>query len=168
MISQERVKELLDYVEGGLYWKVSTSNRVKVGERAGTLEKTGYRRIKVDGKYYREHQLVFLYHEGWIPKLIDHRDGERGNNMFENLREACFSTNAMNSTIRKNNSSGVKGVYWHKAAKKWCVEVKAFGKRVHRSWHSCLELSELVAIEARKTYHGEFFKNQAFKVGGKK
>lgn len=37
--------------------------------------------------------------------------------------------NVMNKGAQKNNTSGFKGVYWHKGQGRWAAEIKAGGKR---------------------------------------
>ena len=64
--------------------------------------------------------------------------------------------NAYNTKIRTNNTSGVKGVSWHKKDKKWRVRVCVDGVNNFIGNFDDLELAELVAIEARDKYHGKF------------
>jgi len=66
--------------------------------------------------------LIFLYHHGYLPKFVDHIDGNKKNNRIENLREATKSQNAMNQKVSTRNTSGIKGVMWHKRDKKWFVQ----------------------------------------------
>lgn len=58
MITQDRLKELLDYSEttGDFTWKESRG-RVSKGTKAGTLDKDGYIIIRVDRHNYRAHRL---------------------------------------------------------------------------------------------------------------
>ena len=77
MITQERLKELFDYQDGQLTWKVKKA-RANKGDIAGcNAEASGimYRQTKIDGKQYRVHCLVFLLHHGYLPKQVDHIDG---------------------------------------------------------------------------------------------
>jgi hypothetical protein len=63
MITQEKLHEVFEYRDNGnLVWKVRLSWRVQVGTIAGTVENNGYIRVTINGKPYRMHQLVFLYH----------------------------------------------------------------------------------------------------------
>jgi hypothetical protein len=54
---------------------------------------------------------------------------------------------------------GVKGVNWNKSNKQWRVRVQVNKKRIHIGDFKDLELAELVAIEARNKYHGNFAKH---------
>lgn len=55
-----------------------------------------------------------------FPKnYIDHINGNGLDNRKQNLRSCTFSQNIWNQKIRKNNTSGFKGVSWDKYNKKW-------------------------------------------------
>ena len=126
-ICQNRVKELFDYKEdGNLIWiKISRYNRVQEGSIAGTpLGRGGYKRVSVDGKNYLLHRLVFLWHYGYMPENeVDHIDKDSTNNRIENLREVSRSCNIRNSNERVDNTSGIKGVTWHKRLNRWGVRI---------------------------------------------
>lgn len=89
------------------------------GRVAGTPNGKGYRSIGYKNKLYLQHKLVWAYYYGYILDMIDHIDQNKANNCIENLRVATKSLNEANTGIRKNNTSGYKGVAYHKAAKKW-------------------------------------------------
>jgi hypothetical protein len=59
---------------------------------------------------------------------IDHIDGNRLNNQRSNLRFATSSQNKANRGPRKDNTSGYKGVSWHKQRNKWTARIKANDK----------------------------------------
>ena len=155
-ITQELVKELFDYRDGQLYWKKTTSKRSIAGNLAGYLSKRGYWRVSIDYKHYYTHRIIFLMFHGHLPKLLDHIDSNPLNNKIENLRAATSAENVRNSKLRKNNTSGVKGVSWSKLHKKWRVEVMVDGKTHRLGLFKDLELAQLVAQEARNKYHKDF------------
>jgi hypothetical protein len=113
-LTQESLKELLDYTpETGIFtWKIARCNAIKVGSRAGCLDTSGYRRLNLNGKLWLEHQLVFLYMEGTIPKEIDHINNVKSDNRYTNLRQCNRAQNQHNKGKQKRNTSGVKGVCW--------------------------------------------------------
>jgi len=92
-ISQAYLKEIFDYKDGSLIRKIKTSNRVNVGDIAGSNSGNGYLRACVLGEYFYIHRLVFMWHFGYFPNEIDHIDGNKHNNTIENLREATHSQN---------------------------------------------------------------------------
>ena len=128
MITQKLIRHIFDYRDGNLYWNVPRSG-VKFGSLAGSLREDGYRDIRVDGRAYRAHRLIFLYHHGYLPKMLDHIDRDTSNNDINNLRETTQSQNGMNRKKSKSyngkpTSSIYKGVYWSKRAGKWQVAIQ--------------------------------------------
>lgn len=84
----------------------------------GSLDKDGYLIIKVKGKQFKAHRIVWLLCKGDFPKLvIDHIDRNRLNNKIENLREVTPKENFQNRTIRPNKDTGVVGIYKDKKTK---------------------------------------------------
>jgi len=156
MITQQLVKDLFQYRDGNLYWNVARQ-KIKIGQKAGNVNPTtGYELIGISGKLYRTHRLVFLMFNGFLPKEIDHIDGNKLNNCIENLRETTHSDNCKNIGYRKNNTSGVLNVSWHKPYSKWTVRMRINKKPVNLGYFEDLELAALVAVEARDKYHKQF------------
>lgn len=158
ILSQALVRHLFDYKDGALYWKNPPSpSPVKVGARAGTFSATtGYRQVSIHCRLVMEHRVIFLWHTGTLPAQVDHIDRDRCNNRIENLRAATVNENRYNSSSKRNNKSGVRNVWWDNSRKKWRVAVRKDGQIVFSARFDDLELAELVAIEARSKYHGEF------------
>lgn len=129
-LTQERVKELFDYREDGvLVWVSSNSNRASAGNIAGSLFHSGYVSVQVDGKRHYVHRLVWLFHNGYTPEhQIDHIDRDKSNNRIENLREVSQSCNNRNQGNPSTNTSGVKGVSWCNAKKRWTAKIEVGGR----------------------------------------
>jgi hypothetical protein len=162
-VTREEVMEAFEYRDGQLVWKDyegsgKSWNRRRRGSVAGHPSGHGYIKLRLKGRGYYVHQLVFLMYHGYIPKVIDHIDGDTQNNRVENLRAADKSKNGMNRSKPRNNTSGVKGVTWHKAAKKWMASVVLEGKSIYLGLYTELEDAAHAAQEARKNYHGDFAK----------
>jgi hypothetical protein len=161
MITQEYLKQLFDYKDGQLYWKLQKAKRTKIGSIAGAINSDvhgqNYRIVEIDSKSYKIHRLIFMYHYGYLPSRIDHIDGNRLNNCIENLREATASENAFNSKFRKSNTSGYKNVF--KDKNKWRVQLCIDGKNLSFGSFEDLELAGLVAEEARNKYCGQFVRH---------
>ncbi|MBK8106016.1 MAG: HNH endonuclease [Betaproteobacteria bacterium] len=61
----------------------------------------GYRQVRVNGKQYREHHLVWLLHNGRMPSgELDHINCVRDDNRIENLRECTREQNTQNRRFR--------------------------------------------------------------------
>jgi hypothetical protein len=156
-ISQNELLEFFDLKNGVLYWKVSKPHsKYKAGDIAGRKVKDGYMQVCVNRIRILNHQVVFKMFYGYVPKIIDHIDGNIQNNSVQNLRPATTSQNQYNSKISIRNKSGVKGVSWYKKTNKWQVRVSVNGKQTNFGFFDDLELADLVAQEARTKYHGQY------------
>ncbi len=129
-----------EYKEGALYYKNKISHKSKIGEKAGHLL-NGYLITQIQKTTYRVHQLIFLYHHGYIPKIIDHIDRNPLNNNIENLREVTKSENGFNRGKNKNNTSKYKCVTYMKDKKKWKAYIKINGKQKHLGYFMAPELA---------------------------
>ena len=129
---RELVLSLLEYVPdtGTFTWKHRMSSSALGGSQAGNILKTGYVHIKIRGKNYYAHRLVFLMERGYTPKYVDHINGDKGDNRQCNLRESSNSQNGANSFLRNNNTSGYKGVTFDKINKKWKASIGVKGKNI--------------------------------------
>jgi len=88
--------------------------------------------------------------------IIDHKNGNVLDNRRSNLRFATSAENSQNRQLAKNNSSGIKGVSWHKQHNKWQVEIVVNKKRIHLGYYENLEDARDAIREARIELHGEF------------
>lgn len=120
----EYVREWLHYEEdtGFLFWKKSSNHGTrKVGRRAGRSVCNGYFVIKLMGKSFRVHRIIFLIKEGRFPYIIDHINRDRGDNRWSNLREVNNRENCFNRTLSKRNKTGITGIYFLKPEEVYTV-----------------------------------------------
>lgn len=133
-LTQKYLKTVLDYdPETGCFIRlVTTAKNVKIGDIAGCLSPIGYRMIGIDGRLYYAHRLTFLYMTGRFPKdHIDHINQKKNDNRWVNLRECTPSQNQANVGLPRNNTSGFKGVCWHKGSNKWMARIIIKRKSLH-------------------------------------
>lgn len=127
--TQDEVKKVFFYRRGALYkWR---SPKVKAARLVKAPGK-GYKDVYAFGTSFREHRLIWILHYGDIPPEceIDHINGNRADNRIENLRLATRAQNQANAKLRKDNTSGYKGVSFHKKHGKWSANISVNGKVV--------------------------------------
>ena len=150
-VSQERVLELFRYEDGKLFRR-SDNQPVKIYVTKGHR----YVRIKFDNREFKLHRIIFLYHKGYLPDIIDHINGDRYDNRIENLREANTYQNRQNSRIYSTSKSGVKNVYWQANCKKWRVTMHINGKKHYFGMYTDIEEAKQVATSMRDKYFKDF------------
>lgn len=132
-VTAERVREVFDYnpETGELTYRRTRGGTRSKGDAAGWICRRslrrggGYRVTSFNGREYGVHQLVWLWWHGRAARgHIDHINLDRADNRIENLRECSPSENMANRRKQANNSSGLKGVSYHKAAGKWRATIK--------------------------------------------
>ena len=160
-ITQKRLKELLHYdtATGIFTWIVNRAkNKIKAGDVAGSVADNGYVRITVDRQEYCAHTLAFIYMTGEVPEIPDHKNTNKLDNSWENLREATWSQNQANKSKMKNNKSGLKGVIFEASRKKWRADIKDAPNKRQRmiGRYNCPAAASFAyQIEADKAF-GEF------------
>jgi hypothetical protein len=86
----------------------------------------------------------------------DHQNRNKLDNRRGNLRSATDSQNQHNQGTRRNNTSGYKGVCWHKRDKKWQARICVNGKYIYLGYYDDSKEAALAYNEAALKYHGEF------------
>lgn len=137
-----------DLVTGNMFWKpripsmfkaerisleraCSSWNKRLAGKEAATyLDDGGYKQIRIAGKTMLAHRVAWLLATGdWPSEQIDHINGIRSDNRFENLRCVSNSENHKNRKKPMTNTTGVVGVYWFKEKNKWHAQINVGGKK---------------------------------------
>lgn len=161
--SYEELHRLFYYDDGKLFYKgscpdsIGRNRKYTSGKRAGALHPLGYRKVSFGSSRYMEHRIIWIMHHKDSPaKYIDHINNKRDDNRIENLRVADRCENNSNAVIRKDNTTGIKGVYWNKRDNKYTVSLSVNGNRNTYGNYSDIELAGLVASELRDKYHGPY------------
>jgi len=151
MLDLDKLRQRVHYdKETGIFKSLVKTNRWEVGQVLGSKTEDGYLSIMVEGRNYLLHRLAFLLVEGKFPKeLVDHINCVRDDIRWLNLRHACHTLNARNTLMAKNNSSGVKGVSWHKRAGKWQAFVSVNSKPVYLGLFESIEDAEAARSAAK-------------------
>ena len=152
--TKDDLRSLFNYKDGQLYWKQTKGRRI-ANTIAGTRSHH-YWQICIDYVIYRTHRLVWIYHHGYSPDVIDHINGDTFDNRIENLRECSKSQNQHNRKIDSKNLSGVKGVGWCKRKNKWRARIIVDGKEHHIGFFDDLQDAKKVMNSKRTELHGIF------------
>ena len=88
-------------------------------DEAGSMDFTGYSRVRINNQRYFAHRIIWKYVYGDDPKVIDHINGCTSDNRIENLRDVDSVGNARNRKTNVNNTSGVPGVSFEKNTGQW-------------------------------------------------
>ena len=120
------------------------------------VHERGYKRYYVVGSMKLrkgKHKLISLHRFLTEPQkdlVVDHIDRDPMNNTRVNLRVVYPFQNAQNLGVNKKNNSGVRGVRWHKQAKKWAATVRVKGYPRYEEFFYTKEEAVKAVIEARK------------------
>ena len=161
----EEVKKRLSYdpYSGVIVWKWCDEmprwwNMKHAGYGAGRVDSHGYITIEMGGETYKAHRIAWVIKTGsWPSKEIDHKNGNRSDNRWENLREANRLENSINRAIlSSNNKSGITGVHWENDRKKWRAQIQYSGKKINLGRFADREDAIKARREAEEKYFGEF------------
>ena len=156
-IKLERIREVLRYcpLTGNFYHAVPR-RRITVGSIAGTLCKGGYIVISIDGVREYAHRLAWFVTYGEWPHIIDHINGDRADNRIANLRNGKQWQNMGNSQIRRDNTSGYKGVSYFKRDGTWMAQIRCQGRYKFLGYYSTPEEAHEAYCRAAESLFGDF------------
>lgn len=89
-------------------------------------------------------------------EYIDHVNMDVTDNRRENLRLATWSDNNCNKVLQSNNTTGFKGVSYHKGAKKYLAALWKDGVRYYGGLHETKEAAGRAYDGLARALHGEF------------
>jgi len=112
------------------HWKMW--NKQHAGKEAFTgIGAAGYYHGSILNIDLSAHRVAWLLHyKEWPFGTVDHRDGDRTNNIITNLRDVSLAVNLKNQKMKSSNTSGVNGVGWDKQTNKWRARVKVSSKLI--------------------------------------
>lgn len=142
--------------------EAGTFTRRETGEECTSGHGAGYRTVSVAGRLYLAHRIAWLYVKGvWPDGQLDHRDRDRANNRFKNLRPATNQQNCWNMGPQRNNTTGVRGVHRESRTGKYCATMRIEGKTRYLGRFETLEAAAQAYRAAEKEHRGHFLEQAA-------
>lgn len=158
MLTAERFRELLSYdVDTGIFTWIGRSSKYanpsRLGKRAGSVDAYGYRRVRIDGRIYLEHRIVWMLSHGCWPKgEIDHINGDKQDNRLANIRDVTRSVNQQNIRVaRSTNRCGLLGVSAHLS--RWRAQINDHGKMKCLGVFATPEQAHDAYVKAKREAH---------------
>lgn len=127
----------------GPYWR--RWNKMYAGKTAGGPTPDGYIFLKIFGVSFAAHRVIWKMVTGRWPKCVDHWNGVRHDNRWENLRSGSRQMNQRNQGMHKSNTSGRTGVSWNRFTDKWVAQIGMCGRSHYLGSYDNFE----DAVEAR-------------------
>lgn len=140
--------------------KLSWKNNLYKVKKKEIISKNAYGYIEVsfNSKPCAVHRLIYLYMTGFYPEHdIDHIDGDRTNNKWENLRSVERKENLKNLGLRFDNTTGFTGVSFRKDISKYETYINLDGVKVRIGNFVNLEDAVRARLKAEEKY--KFHKN---------
>lgn len=157
-LTPEEIRAMFGYdpETGRLSWRIRRSPCMQIGATAGSPKPDGYLVVKIAGKYWSAHRLVWVHvHGEWPERHLDHINGDRADNRMANLREVTPAENAQNrhgaSTRSKTGLLGVGQAT--RTPGKWTAKIKAGDTIKHLGSFDSPELAHAAYVEAKRALH---------------
>jgi len=160
-LTYKKAHEVFECRDGVLYWKVSNTNRVKIGDSVGGALNRGYLHVRYKNIHYSVHRIIWLmYYKEW-PKQIDHINHNKSDNHITNLRDVSQAENTRNASLSKANTSGLTGVCWAPKNNRWRAYINDLGKQIHLGLYKNISDAAHARKNAEKKYG--YHKNHGIK-----
>jgi len=128
-------------------------------EDVAKVKGVSWRRLNQDGYACAGHQNLRLHRlllDAPPGLQVDHIDGDPTNNRRSNLRLCTHAENGKNQRRPSTNSSGFKGVSWHKRDKRWYARIMINRKNKHLGCFDTPEDAKAAYDVAAERLFGEF------------
>ncbi len=161
LLTAEEARALFHYDElsGELIRRVTVASNARAGDAIRCKNAGGYRIVRAFGRLYRTSRVIWLMRTGdWPPDgfEIDHRDTDKGNERWLNLRLATPFDNCANVGLQARNTSGFKGVYFNKLRGKWFAQITVRGQWHGLGYHLSPESAHAARAAKAVELQGEF------------
>jgi HNH endonuclease/AP2 domain len=139
---------------GEFLWR-QTKGRCRENGIAGTVNKLGYRTIKISKRTVLAHRLAwFMSYGKWPAGDVDHINGDPSDNRIANLRDVTRSVNMQNKRAAHSNSkSGLLGASWNKKSGRWMAQIQTSGKFKYLGHFPTAEAAHEAYLIAKRQLH---------------
>lgn len=179
--SPVELRQLLSYESetGALHWKERPASMFHAGKQTveqnqaiwnarfsgkpalASPDKRGYLTGHLFGRPVKAHRVIWaLVYGQWPASEIDHIDGNPSNNRAENLRLVSHAINSRNLRRKKNNSTGVCGVF-QRPSGRWGAHMQVNGRNITIGTFDTIEEAAAARSEAQRDFG--FHKNHGAK-----
>ena len=152
----QRAVEAFVYEQStGNFYSRSLSKKTSM-VTVGVINRMGYVDVNFNGDVVSGHRLAWLYMTGeWPRKSIDHINGERADNRFENLRDVSAMVNAQNIRApRSTSSSGLLGAHKNNSpTRPWRSRITAGGVLIDLGEFKTAEEAHEAYMTAKRLFH---------------
>lgn len=148
MLTLERLKELFHYDPAtGMLTRLVSMGNSQAGAQVTSTNGDGYRIVAIDRKRYKVARVAWFYMTGeWPVAQVDHKDLDRLNDAWSNLRAATHSQNMTNRRFPG----------CHFADGGWTVRIQKDGVRHYLGRFSSFDAASKAYQAAALVHHGEF------------
>lgn len=161
-MTQGELKRLVNYnAETGEFSWAMSRPACRAGDPCGRVNSYGYHEIGINGRLWRSNRLAVLYMTGRFPPDdvdVDHINLDKADNRWANLRLATRTQNMANTAISCKNTSGVSGVVWDKARKKWRAQLRVSGRKTNLGRFDTQEEAAARVREVATAQWGEYWR----------
>jgi hypothetical protein len=172
--TQEYLHECFDYAPeaGELYWRHRPlshfhNTRLRTAQsyqnawnaqfatkKFGHEAPDGYVVGCLNNQSFQAARIIIRWMTGEAPRQVDHRDRDRANNRWLNLRAATVAQNKANSGVSPRNQCGWKGVNARRG--RFCARMFRDGKYKHLGVFDTPEAAHAAYLAAARARWGEF------------
>lgn len=157
-ITLERLRSLVSYdPETGDFASVASRGGIRHSASLGHVEENGYRRLMIDGRRYLAHRLAWFFVTGeWPAEGVDHKNGDRDDNRWANLRLATASQNQANRRKPRGYSCPLKGAHWNRFRSVWQSYIRVQGRSLYLGRFDTPEAAHAAYAAAATLHFGEY------------
>ncbi|ELI5583697.1 HNH endonuclease [Escherichia coli] len=154
----DELRSMLRYEDserGDLYWLPEYQADKRRSGAIGSNRTNGYRETKIQGRRYYLHRLIYWFHTGEWPEMVDHIDRNRSNCRIDNLRKATRAENRYNCKKNTNNTANYLGVQPESDSNGYRISIYINGKQHYIHGYKNEQTAALARDVFARLFYGE-------------